>query len=161
MAHLIAYLCINCLLQERICHHIVHVFGNSAHEDISSTWKDGWAVPVVTQSPREAYPMGGLGLQKVSPRSELRMLVSMMAPAGPTAGGWLLQIWTNVVVRARGLQRNTVSRSSDTYKNCSVSPIKQLSVRTSCAGPEDMRWYRHSLWECMIPHRLWHLIMRK
>ena len=53
--------------------------------------------------------MGGLGLQKVSPRSELKMLVSMMAPAGPTAGGWLLQSWTKVVVRARGLQCNTVS----------------------------------------------------
>ena len=59
--------------------------------------------------------MGGLGLQKVSPRSELRMLVSMMAPAGPTAGGWLLQIWTNVVVRARGLQYNTLSRTCNFF----------------------------------------------
>jgi hypothetical protein len=71
---------------------------------IGPTWKVGCIVPVVTQSPREAYPTGGRGRQKVSPRSEARALVSMMAPAGPDACGWLLQTCTKVVVRARGLQ---------------------------------------------------------
>ena len=82
------------------------------HRD-AHTWKLGCMVPVVTQSPSEAYPMGGLGLQKVSPRSEPSILVSMMAPAGPTAGGWLLHICTNIVVRATGLQGAQVPRYSD------------------------------------------------
>lgn len=82
------------------------------HRD-AQTWKLGCMVPVVTQSPSEAYPMGGLGLQKVSPRSEPSMLVSMMAPAGPTAGGWLLHICTNIVVRATGLQGTHIPHYTD------------------------------------------------
>ena len=63
-------------------------------------------VPVVTQSPRAAYPMGGRGRQKVRPLSKPSGLVSRMAPAGPTACGWLLQICMNVVVRASGLHED-------------------------------------------------------
>ena len=78
--------------------------------------------------------MGGLGLQKVSPRSELRMLVSMMAPAGPAAGGWLLQICMNVVVRARGLPIHVNGLNTQVLVTKFVLLHKRACTKDSVSG---------------------------